>query len=304
MDYKRIILLSDVHLTDKNFACRLDDVTVTQWNKLEYVLKYAKDNNMVILQAGDLFDKSRSWDILNKFIDISNKWGVPIYTIFGQHDQTFRTTDSSNMMNILIKTSHLKLLTKKPVALSKFIHVYGCSYGNDVPAIANKKVKNILVVHQEIGSTKMKIGETEITGAEEFAGKYIDYDLILCGDIHEEFYYNTKNGFILNTGCMLRKTVDLIDHKPCFAVLDTDVWYLSRHEIPFEKRVISREHIDKDKERKNLMDDFISSLNKTEVHGTDFKSNLDRYIKENKIPEKVASIINDIMEKEDENSNK
>jgi DNA repair exonuclease SbcCD nuclease subunit len=295
--YEKTILLSDIHLMDRNPVCRTDNLVKEQFQKLSYVFDYANKNGMIILQAGDLFDRPRSWELLHKFILLAMEYDYEFKTIFGQHDMIFRDKETSNCMNILRNAGYLNVLSNTPSFIKDNVAVYGCSYGEEIPKPDIKGTKNILVIHKEIGKEASTIGDLEISSASIFLRTHPEFDLILCGDIHEKFFYELKGRYILNTGMMLRKDVTQIDHKPCFAVLDLNTWKITWENIPCEDNVISREHIDVKQERTELMNDFVQGLNSIEIEGADFKDNLNKYLEKNKIEKDVISIINKFMEK-------
>ena len=64
----KFILLSDMHLMERNPVCRLDNIEITQFDKLSYILEYAAINGLPILQAGDFFDRPRCYKVLGSII--------------------------------------------------------------------------------------------------------------------------------------------------------------------------------------------------------------------------------------------
>ena len=61
-------MISDMHLTERNFVCRKDNVSETQFVKLNFVFRWARENGAIIVSAGDVFDKSRGYKVLGEFL--------------------------------------------------------------------------------------------------------------------------------------------------------------------------------------------------------------------------------------------
>ena len=74
----KIALLSDIHLVAENPIARLDDIVVTEFGKLSAVFMYCIEHNIdVILQAGDLVDIKRSWELLPRLTTFLNSRHSP-----------------------------------------------------------------------------------------------------------------------------------------------------------------------------------------------------------------------------------
>ncbi len=156
----KFVLLSDVHLLYDNPIARKDIARETQLEKILFVLKYASSIKAVILQAGDMFDKPRSWRVLSSIIPILTDYKVPIYSVFGQHDMYLYSEENKNAtsLGVLASTGYVKLLDHYVYSFyeaekATTINIYGCSYGQEVPVPSAKKSRgkrNILVIHRPI----------------------------------------------------------------------------------------------------------------------------------------------------------
>ena len=283
----RLLLLSDMHLLWENPVCRLDNLVEEQFNKLRFVLDYASENELPIIQAGDFFDRPRSWFLLPKVIDLLKEYpNVEISTIYGQHDTYMYSEETRENTNlgILEKAGLVKIRSS-----------------------LDFKGFKVMVVHAPISDEPLYMGpDNECIDAAKFLKKNKEFDLILCGDIHRQFcIVDKKDRFIINTGPMLRKTADEYNfkHKPSFCVFNTYRRKVNWVEIPHKSadEVISKEHINRKEEIDLLLDDFIDSIkNDYKATTVDLTENIKRFIKENEIDCGTINILSEVMNRRGE----
>jgi len=315
----KFVLISDIHLTAKNPVARLDDLVEVQFEKLEYVLKWAHKNGASILQAGDLFDRPRSWTLLPRVMDLLNHYEVPIYCVYGQHDTYFyseKTRDATSL-GILAKAGLVTIIGKHHF-VDEGIYFYGASWGEEVPVPKNEvpygnsahlnyideSTLNILVIHAPI-STEPLFPNHEYTSAKRFFDKHSYYDLILCGDIHRKFTISNQDGdsWLINTGPMLRMTADQYNfsHESEFVIYDTNKKTISWETIPHKpaEEVLTRKHIEDKEIGQEMLNEFVESLkDSSQISGTDLRENIKKYLGENLQSEEVVEILAEIMQGE------
>jgi len=301
----RFMLLSDIHATSKNPVARKDDILSTTIHKIRYLLRLARKENAVILQAGDFFDKPRDWNLLLIIINLIKAYKVKIFNVYGQHDTYLRTdlSQSATTLGILYKTNYFNLLSKTPTIFENHINVYGVSWRQEIPE--PEGTINILVIHSPISMSEL-YPDHKYIGAKWFAKKYKEYNLILTGDIHQSFLYSIASTTIINTGPVLRleATEYNMTHRPCGYIYDTQYGTIEKFTIPHEKaeRVLSRSHIEKTKFNKSTMQKFIDSIDK-EIK-TDYKPSqklkemLVEWLESNKIGSSIQRIITEAIEDE------
>lgn len=300
----KILLLSDLHLVVDNPVARLDDLTEIQWDKLDWVYEYAKKNGVeLVLQAGDLTHTKRSWSLLNRLTDFFSFYDdIPTWIVKGQHDSYFHDLDNNKTTTGILLSARLLTLLDKNGWSSKGVTVYGASYGEEVPFDLRASDYNILVIHAPIA--EKGIPGVNYIDALQFLKEHDEYDLILCGDIHEKFLIKHKGRVICNTGPMLRieATKYMLNHRPCFFVFDTDKKNMIEEVlIPTApgKLVLSRDHIEKQKQRQDEFNDFIERVKDASgVSSVDFLENLNLIMKKNKTPLPVKRIVEKYMEGE------
>ena len=299
----KILLLSDLHLIVDNPIARLYDLTEIQWDKLDWIYEYAKKNEIdLILQAGDLTHTKRSWSLLKRLTDFLSLYDdIPTWIVKGQHDSYFHDLDNNKTTTgILLSAGLLTLLNKNGTSFRE-ITIYGASYGEEVPYDLRDNDYNILVIHAPIA--EKGIPGINYIDAQQFLKEHVEYDLILCGDIHEKFLIKHKGRVICNTGPMLRieATKYMLNHRPCFFVVDTNKNMIEEVLIPTApgKLVLSRDHIEKQKQRQDEFNDFIERVKDASgVSSVDFLENLNLIMKKNKTPLAVKKIVEKYMEGE------
>lgn len=293
----KFVCLSDIHLTAENPVARLDDLVEAQFKKLEWVLNFAKKENAAILQAGDIFDKPRSWMLLPIVIDLLKKYNVDIYCVHGQHDDYMYSTETKERTNlgILEKVGLIHPLSEEPTTIRDTV-VYGANFGQNLVDI-KRSAFTVGVIHTSVSNTALWPGH-RFTPADEFLARHPYYDFILVGDIHRQFEVIDGKRRLVNTGPMLRSeaTEYNFDHFPSVFLLDTDnpeksKWECVPHSLAVD--VLSRDHIERKTEAEGMLDEFVASLKEgaNQVEGVSFIENLIKFIKDNSVERQVSDLL-------------
>jgi predicted phosphodiesterase len=299
----KFVLLSDVHLLWENPVARMDDLVEVQFDKLGFIFDKAKELGAPILQSGDLFDKPRSWGLLPRVVEFLMHHGVKTYCVMGQHDTYMYSEETRDRTNlgILAKAGLVTLLdNERPVQIpGTDIQIFGANFGHKLGSIQRKGV-TLGIIHASISMEALYPGQIFSTPV-NFMKENPGYDLILCGDIHRMFYAEKNGCQILNTGPMTRQeaTEYNFEHKPGFAVLETDDMSIEWIEIPHSPAdsVLSRSHLVRQKENKEMLGGFVSELSGEEqISGVSFIENLWDFVKENRIEQSVVDILAETIE--------
>jgi len=303
----KLVLLSDLHLLWQNPVARLDNLVEVQFSKLLYPLDWCRNNDAILLQAGDFNDRPRSWAGLPQIITFLKGYGVKIYCVAGQHDYYMYSEESrpSTTLGILNEIELVKILNDNPVYVNYYnnkknhISLYGCSFGEKIPEIRDKGDFNILVIHAPIAENPLFPNQNYMD-AKKFLKENKDYNLILCGDIHREFCIEVNGRYIINTGCMLRKTADEYNfkYKPCFYSYDIDTREIEKHIIPHKpaEEVLSRSHIENKAETDFILDEFVKNIQDAkEFLGVNIVENLFEFIKQQNVSKDIQNIITGIV---------
>jgi len=299
----KLILLSDMHLMERTPQCRTDNFESSQFDKLEFILKYAQQHQYPILQAGDFFDRPRGYKVLFQVIQLLNKYSnVDIYCIAGQHDMYLRTDQTTNI-NILDHSNFISKLGTVPHTINKNITLYGCNWNDPIPKILkNRSSTHILIIHAPITIPKDEtyLDYIDYDKANAFIKKHKGFDLILCGDIHKKFTYKKNDRIICNTGPLLRTTADkhIISHKPIFFVYDTIKKTIKTVAIPHKDAmdIITTEHIERKNEIAEILDDFVGKLKEEKTDSMNIIKAIQNIIKKDNIESDVKNILADLIE--------
>jgi len=307
----KLICLSDMHLVGDNPIGRIDNLIVTQFIKLSQIVDFIKAHpNDVFhtLQAGDFTDKPRSWLLLSLLVSFFKRTKMHFFCVRGQHDSYMNNEDSNakTILGLLSKVGYVSILNQTiPFILGNKVHVYGTSYEKTFPkTIKEEGFYNILVIHAPIAQKPLFEGHVHFD-AYKFLKEYIEFDLILCGDIHREFCIVDHGRVILNTGPMLRKDAEeySFTHEPKFYLLHIDEdkgKLLNIDTIKFmcspAEEILSRKHIENKIEAETILSSFIATMKSDFKVEANFDANLANFIRENKINDDVIRIIGQIKD--------
>lgn len=297
------ILLSDIHATSKRPIARKDDVMETFFKKFTFILEYAKKHNAIILQAGDFFDKERDWYLLFHMMKLLNKYRVPIYSVFGQHDSYLYSNihKTPTTLSILNRTGLVKMLRATPVNIEGGTKLYGSSWNKSIPKPDEHNPLNILVIHATIYTEPLFPGH-KFTRVKRFLRQNSGYKLILVGDVHRQFVYMNQATHIINTGPMLR--LDAIEynthHKPAAFVYDSEYDTINKISIPHEEyeKVLDYTHLREADPTIEARTEWIRLIKRTRLTSPNIKANIRKAIKENPISRRARQILLNVMEGE------
>jgi len=279
------ILCSDIHLREQtdNPVCRTDDWWAAQWKKIDFISDLQKQYDCPVIHGGDLFDHWKpSPHLLSMTIEHlpANFW-----TIYGQHDLPQHNLELSYKSGI-----------NTLVAAGK-IHAMEATHFGQYPSETPKKMTiagfkfPILVWHTFNFQGKIPWPGCEAIPASKLLKKYPEYDLIVTGDNHQSFVEEYEGRLCVNPGSMMRMTADQADFKPSVYLWYAETNTVKRVYFPIEPDVISREHIDRKRERDDRLDAFVGRLNTEWEAEVSFEENVTRMIKENKVSEAIEKIV-------------
>ena len=288
----KILITGDLHLRASNPENRIDNFFEAQLNKIEQVFKTASKNKcQVILCPGDVFDNPRpSFDVLEYYIKLFKKYeigngnndAIEFLTVWGQHDQRFRTKERT-ALRLMESLGYVQ--TFKKITYGKDIVIYGCDYGEEIPTIEDEDKFNILMIHKTILDKPQWFGQEDFLQSDRLAKKY-PYDIIISGDWHHKVFYQNKQQTILNCGCIVRKTINEADIIPQIYMLEIeeDLEYeLTNLPIMHEPadKVFKQEALERETSKDNKkMQEFINSIKNNEIgNSLNFRKNLETLMK-------------------------
>ena len=96
----KLLVMGDQHIDNSTIKTRKDNVLAACADKLGQIFQIAKSHKVeAILQPGDFFESHKANDFLKQWTinflksDMAN---IPVYTVFGQHDLRFHSSNTNN----------------------------------------------------------------------------------------------------------------------------------------------------------------------------------------------------------------
>ena len=299
----KYLITGDWHLDEKKPKNRTESYVKEQEDKVKWILQLAKDEKVeAILQPGDFCNTSKLSDrFKTRWIDILKYNNIPIFTVPGQHDMRYHSSDIENTpMGVLGAARVINILYKYVSELREVV-LYGAGWNENIPGIGTgfpEMPVNILLIHKMVSEKALWPGHEFTTPQWLFDNT--DFDLIVCGDNHKSFIVTVDGSrYIVNCGSLMRSAIDQADHKPVVYIYDTETKRLLQSYIPVRlfKNVMNIEEATKDKERNKELEDFVEGLSDTNIEGLDFKKNLIDHLEKNKdkIADGVIKIIDEVV---------
>lgn len=231
----KFLCISDLHITKEKPRNRTE---INYWEeavkpKLDFIFNYFKEHECdFILCGGDLLDKPV---VSNAIISYLVPYWGDILTTLGQHCLMNRNLNDECSISLLNQIEVVDILSSRSkksfVNIDDVIYVYGCGYEEEIPEIKYPGAFNILLLHQLVSKTDEWNKKVSYTGTKQLFKK-TKFDIIVTGDNHSSFADNQKDRWILNSGSMMRKNIDQLNHKPCFFILNTDTVQVEQVFIP------------------------------------------------------------------------
>ncbi|MCX7695846.1 MAG: metallophosphoesterase [Caloramator sp.] len=278
----KFLFFTDTHIRGTNPRARLDNFENTLYNKFEELLNYIKSNKIdYVLFGGDLLDRPDvSLSVMQKFIDILNKFPKPIYMVLGNHDIFGQNPNTVNrtIIGILETLGIVWILDNKPVELydgKVKVKITGSSFTYDIDVdsykskyISNKDDCNYLIhiVHGML-MEKPFIKEVPHTTIEEIVQK-TEADITLCGHYHTGYgLIKFEDKYFVNPGAIVRinNSLSEIKRSPSFAVINIDDGIsISIEKIksaPRGEDILDRSFIKIQEQREILFNNIIQTVN-------------------------------------------
>lgn len=288
------ILTADKHGREDVPVCRTDNFLKAQWDKLEFENKLAEKHNCPILDAGDVLNKWKPSPWLLR--ELMNRSSGKRITIPGNHDLPNHSIDSYEKSGLsVLEQAGTYIVLKNECMIKDEFSVSGISYGQGkdisdcIPTIKNKRY--ILLLHEMVWQGKNPFPNAEGYEALDLLKKYPEFDLIVTGHNHQSFVQEYEGRLLVNPGSMMRATADQMDFEPSLYLWYAEDNTVERVHYPFEKNVISREHLEKKEEKNERLQSFITGLRADAEVGLNFEKNLEEYMAKNKISDSVKDIV-------------
>lgn len=300
----KLLCTGDWHIRATNPQYRIDNYYKTLIGKIDWIINLALSEGCIaILQPGDFFDSPDQAnhveiDLIDRFQKIIDR--LSIVSIFGQHDCKYRNR-SNTALEKFRKAGWVHIANVENIAISALDDIYGASWEDEIPAIKNKQLFNILLIHKTITEKGQQWpGQTNYISAVDMLQQNPEYQLIISGDNHKSFYYANNTGrTLLNCGSLMRTTIGQRDHKPVVYIVDTDINEINQYFVPIQPigEVMDLELADDVKERNEALEAFMKGLSSDYEVELNFEENLKQLIDKNKTDKEIVNLAKSFIAK-------
>ena len=282
---------ADFHFRTKVPEARLDDYIENQDKLINWLKNYEKDH--LILTAGDLVDQPRERSDALGFANYLIKSLPKIYGVLGNHDLLFHSLEAVNIdkttMGNLINCGKFVPITEMEV---ENVKIFGYHYGQEIQHVRKKTHQDkvqIAVYHGMVMEESNPFFDGHI--ALDLLKEFPEYDIILTGDNHQGFIVEYESRVLINPGSLKRDTAAQIEHVPCVYSFDTNTLKLERIKVPTDNDIISREHLEIEKERDQRIEQLSSKFKEVEGATLEFDKNVYDFLNVNKVRDSVDGYI-------------
>ena len=297
----KYLYCQDLHCKGISPIRRLDNYYESWLLKFKEILSIAKKNKAdAIIDGGDPLDQPIiSTQMVDAILDLIEETNIPYYVLYGSHAMAGHhrnTSDGSSLTHMLNRCKLLKsdLTIEDKYAIFNLIeHEFGVEEKikeNGLKIEGNDDKWKICVTHCMITPTKFRPEVSHIVASELDT----NYDLILTAHWHQPWNKKIGNTEFLNPGCIGRTEISEANIKPSVVLLDTKTRSYEIIELKKAKpgnQVFDLSKKDDETERKNDLEDFISSLKGLKSQSLDLRGNIENIAKINNTDREVVDLI-------------
>lgn len=306
----KLLYFQDLHLSGKSPINRKDKYMDSIFLKLQEIVSIAKKYKCnYIISGGDNLDSPIiSLPICDKFIDIIEEGNMSFYTVWGNHDEQFHSSELSNsttlqhMFNRSSLINCLDIIENKEVYIKSFHYFHNCEAKlSEEGLFHDKKDKmTIAIVHALVTEKPLPYSAMHIC----YKDIKSNYDYLLIAHNHHPFDLQIKDTHLINIGCSGRRKIDEKDISPSVLLIDTSIKKFKIIKLKLAKKgeeVFDLEKIEKNKNFESNIDSFISSLNNVKLQSLDIRGKIEAIAKETKVEKEVVDEVIKRIGKEEDN---
>lgn len=273
------ILTADWEFREEAPVCRTDDYLKAMIAKVDFVSDLQQKYDCEVWHAGDLFEHWKPSPLL--LTQIINIIPDRFFTVFGNHDLP------QHNLNLMYKSGIMTL------AAAEKLRIIECGHWGEEIRLWYKTYRAVSVWHGMAWTEKEPPypGLDKTSHAKSLLKKYPQFDLIVTGHNHQCFVEEYEGRLLVNPGSLMRSTADQIDHEPSIFLWYKETNEVEQIKIPIEQGVITREHIDKTKDRDERIEAFVEKLNNDWETEVNYKENLTRFFQANDIDLEIENIV-------------
>lgn len=271
------ICCSDIHLSTKPPVARAgeEDWLRAQARPLWQLKKLAEEHDVVILCAGDIFDR---WNSPPELINWAIKHLPKMYAIPGQHDlpnhrlEDIHRSAYWTLVEAGIVT-HVPDLESPHIGWG--IELRGFPWGTPLryfkPDRTDALVLSVALVHQYVWVPNRGYPGALKEDRLAYCGKNLKgWDIVIFGDNHLSFLCRSKGTTVFNCGSFQRRNSDQIGYNPQVGLLYND-GSIEPKCLDCSDDVIQKRSTAIDVKEKLDIEDFLAELTKLESSELDFR---------------------------------
>ena len=280
----KYIIWGDPHLTHERPVCRTDpDWLASQAEVVQFIADRCKERNATLVCTGDLLDTPRvAPEVISMFlriIDMDN-----FIFIAGNHSLLYHKQEElyKGSLGILATVGNGYMECFNNSENGRFEHAVNIKErtGDDITLVHTLTFKN---------EEDMPFGVKAIT-AKELSNKYRT-EYIFTGDHHHKFIANTVVSTVINPGCSMIMSADMLDYKPSVYYLDTYTDTLEEILLPNRTEYITRSHLEEKMQRLNRYAALIEAIPHNGRAGMSFLHDLEKKMNSMKVSNTVKEQI-------------
>lgn len=288
------IITGDIHLRDDQPVCRTDDYFQAQAQKIKWLLNLQEEHGCPILDAGDLFAKSKPSHYLVQWA-INNLPYSDMYTVPGNHDlpsHNLELLDKSGL-GVLVAAQAIQVIMGRKI-LSKNFVVDGFPWGKEPKGLQGDgrgELPHVALCHVMTFDGESPWPGCKDLSATKLLRRMSGYDLVITGHNHKAFVVQRQGRLLVNPGSLMRSNAEQADFKP-----RVYLWYAEDNTVepiyvPIEEDVVSREHLDVVKDKDERIDAFVTKLSGDFDVSLSFEKNLEQFFSTNRIRSSVKDLV-------------
>jgi len=312
----KFIYCSDLHGKAKNPISRLDNYTESWLEKIKEIQQLAIENNCsCVIVNGDIFDTPYISNVLiDDFLDIIENQQINKKVLWkivvGNHDlvgANWKNSKASALAHIFRRSDFVTKLDTIETE-EYFIKGYDYYYGIEEELKENglshnsKANKTIVIPHAFI-SIKPFFENVSHVLAKDLK---TNYDIILCGHLHEKFCYQINKTRFLNLSSVGRTAINE-QHTPEVAIIDTkadtndDITIIALKSAKKSNDIFDLAKYEELKANKKDIKEFLNSLKDVNFQSMSVAQQVAKIGKEQKVDKTIVDyLLQKIEETKDE----
>lgn len=291
------IITGDIHLREDTPVCRTDDFISEQSRKIKWLDALQRKHNCPILDAGDLFAKSKPSHFLTQ-------WAIrnlpdQFHTVPGNHDLPSHNLALLNKsaLGVLDAAGAVSVL-EHAVPIPSHAMIFPFPWGKELePNEESTTLRTVALCHVMTYTGESPWPNCRDLNAKQLLRKMKGYDLVITGHNHKSFVIESRGRVLVNPGSLMRSNADQMDFKPRVYLWYAEDNHVKPVYVPIKQGVITREHIDMKKDKDERINAFVEKLADDLDISSSFDKNMEEFFSTHSTKDTVQQIVWEALEK-------